>query len=49
MPLTYGMEALQELAAGGSLADVRGAVGAVLAFIAGALLVGTLTLRRRTP
>jgi ABC-2 type transport system permease protein len=49
MPLTYGMEALQTLAAGGDLGDVGGAVGAILAFIAGALLLGTLTLRRRTP
>ncbi|WP_225752897.1 ABC transporter permease [Actinotalea sp. Marseille-Q4924] len=49
MPLTYGMQALQELSAGASLADVRGAVGAVVAFIVGALVLGTLTLRRRTP
>lgn len=49
MPLTYGLEALQELAAGAGLADVRGAVGAIVAFIVGALLLGTTTLRRRTP
>ena len=49
MPLTYGMEALQTLAAGGELGDVGGAIGAILAFIVGALLLGTLTLRRRTP
>jgi ABC-2 type transport system permease protein len=49
MPLTYGMEALQDLAAGGTFGDVQGAVGAILAFIVGALLLGTLTLRRRTP
>lgn len=49
MPLTYGTQALQELAAGASLGDVRGAAGAVLAFIAGALVLGTLSLRRRTP
>jgi ABC-2 type transport system permease protein len=49
MPLTYGTEALQVLAGGGSLADVRGAVGAVVAFIVGALVLGTLTLHRRTP
>lgn len=49
MPLTYGLEALQQLAAGGDLADVRGALGVVVAFIVGALLVGATTLRRRTP
>lgn len=49
MPLTYGLEALQDLARGASLGDVGGAVGAILAFIVGALLLGTLTLRRRTP
>ncbi len=49
MPLTYGLEALQELAAGAGLADVRGALGAVVAFIVGALLIGSTTLRRRTP
>lgn len=49
MPLTYGLEALQDLARGASLGDVSGAIGAILAFIVGALLLGTLTLRRRTP
>ncbi|MBX9244589.1 ABC transporter permease [Actinotalea ferrariae] len=49
MPLTYGLEALQELAAGGGLAEVRGALVVVVAFIVGALLVGATTLRRRTP
>lgn len=48
MPLTYGLEALQDLAAGGGLADVAGAVAVIVAFIVGALLLGTLTLRRRT-
>jgi len=48
MPLTYGMDSLQTLAAGGGLGDVAGSMGAMLAFIAGALLLGTLTLRRRT-
>lgn len=48
MPLTYGLEALQQLAAGATLGDVLGAISAVVAFIAGALLLGTLTLRRRT-
>lgn len=49
MPLTYGLEALQDLAAGAGIGDVLGAIGAICAFIVGALLLGTLTLRRRTP
>nr|WP_297426832.1 ABC transporter permease [uncultured Actinotalea sp.] len=49
MPLTYGLAALDDLAAGGSLADVGGSVGAVGLFVVAALLLGTLTLRRRTP
>ena len=49
MPLTYGIDALQGLAAGGSLGDVRGSVGAVVLFIVGALVLGALSLRRRTP
>lgn len=49
MPLTYGMESLEELAVGGGIAEVQGAVGAMVAFVAGALVLGTLTLRRRTP
>lgn len=49
LPLTYGMEALQQLARGAGFADVQGAVGVVVAFIVGALVLGTLTLRRRTP
>ena len=49
MPLTYGMEALRDLAAGADLGDVQGAVGAICAFIVGALALAILTLRRRTP
>ena len=49
MPLTYGMEAQQELAAGADFAGVQGAIGVIVIFILGALLLGTLTLRRRTP
>lgn len=48
-PLTYGMEALHKVAFGAGFEEVRGAVGVVVLFIAGALLVGALTLRRRTP
>lgn len=49
LPLTYGMEALQQLAAGAGFDDVRGAVAVVVAFIVGALVLGATTLRRRTP
>jgi ABC-2 type transport system permease protein len=49
MPLTYGMEAQQNLAAGAGFAEVQGAIGVIVLFIVGALALGTLTLRRRTP
>ena len=49
LPLTYGMEALQDLAAGAGFAEVRGAIGVVVLFIVGALVLGATTLRRRTP
>jgi ABC-2 type transport system permease protein len=49
LPLTYGMEALQDLAAGGGFVDVRGAVLVIVAFIVGALVLGATTLSRRTP
>lgn len=47
-PLTYAVEAMQDLAAGGAWSDVAGAVGAILAFIVGAVVLGVATLRRRT-
>jgi ABC-2 type transport system permease protein len=47
-PLTYAVEAMQTLAAGGEWADVRGAVGAIVLFIVGAVVLGIATLRRRT-
>lgn len=49
LPLTYGMSALQDLAAGAEWAEIRGAVLVIVAFIVGALLLGAATLRRRTP
>jgi ABC-2 type transport system permease protein len=48
-PLTYGVDAMQQLAAGKSLGDVAGDVAVIVAFLAGAVVVGGLTLRRRTP
>ena len=49
MPLTYGMESQQKLAAVADFAGVQGAVGAIVVFIVGALVLGSLTLHRRTP
>ncbi|WP_258725981.1 ABC transporter permease [Cellulomonas sp. NS3] len=49
LPLTYGVDALQVLAAGGGLVDVRGDVLVLTGFILAAVLVGATTLRRRTP
>ncbi|WP_159791764.1 ABC transporter permease [Puerhibacterium puerhi] len=48
LPLTYAVEALQQLAAGEGWADVRGAVGVVVLWIVGSVVLGMLTLRRRT-
>lgn len=49
MPLTYGIESMQELALGAAWADVRGAIGAIALFVVGAIVLGVVTLRRRTP
>ncbi|GHH68664.1 ABC transporter permease [Promicromonospora soli] len=48
-PLTYAIEAMTSLAAGDEWADIRGAVGVIALFIVGAVVLGILTLRRRTP
>ncbi len=49
LPLTYGVDALQRLAAGEGFADVRGDVLVIAGFIVAAVVVGATTLRRRTP
>jgi ABC-2 type transport system permease protein len=49
LPLTYALDAMQQLAAGGGWADVRGDVAVIATFIVGVLLIGSTTLRRRTP
>jgi len=49
LPLTYGVDALQRLAAGEGFADVRGDVLVIAGFIVSAVLVGATTLRRQTP
>lgn len=48
-PLTYSIEAMQDLAAGADLGQVLRPVTATVLFIAASLALGTLTLRRRTP
>ncbi|GAA1975680.1 ABC transporter permease [Isoptericola halotolerans] len=48
-PLTYAVDAMQQLAAGGGWSDVAGAIGVTVAFIAAAIALGVVTLRRRTP
>lgn len=47
-PLTYAIEAMQALARGDEWADIQGAVGVIVLFIVGAVVLGVLTLRRRT-
>ena len=49
LPLTYGIDALQRLEVGATFADVRGDVLVIVGFIALAIVVGSTTLRRRTP
>ncbi|HWS57241.1 MAG TPA: ABC transporter permease [Actinotalea sp.] len=49
LPLTYGIEALQELVAGAGFADVRSQIAVIAAFILGALVLGATTLRRTSP
>ena len=49
LPMTYALDALVDVAGGASLIDAAGAVGVVVAFIVGALVLGSVTLRRRTP
>lgn len=48
-PLTYTVDAMNAVAAGGGWAEIRGATGAIVAFIVGALVIGIVTLPRRTP
>ncbi|MCK0117236.1 ABC-2 type transport system permease protein [Isoptericola sp. CG 20/1183] len=48
-PLTYAVDAMQQIAVGAEWADVAGSVGVTAAFIVGAVVLGIVTLRRRTP
>lgn len=49
LPLTYVVDALQQLALGATFADVVGDVLVIVGFILVAVVVGATTLRRRTP
>ena len=49
LPLTYGIDALQEVVRGAVFGDVRGDVLVIVGFIVLAVAVGAPTLRRRTP
>jgi ABC-2 type transport system permease protein len=49
LPLSYAVDAMQELAASADLGVVGRDVAVVLAFALGALALGAGTLRRRTP
>ncbi|GAB3165734.1 ABC transporter permease [Myceligenerans halotolerans] len=49
MPLTYAVDAMQNLAVGEEWEAVQGSVGVIALFIVGAVALGMLTLRRRTP
>ncbi|GAB4084513.1 ABC transporter permease [Myceligenerans cantabricum] len=48
LPLTYAVEAMQDLAMGEEWEAVQGSVGVIALFIVGAVILGILTLRRRT-
>ncbi len=48
LPLTYAVDAMQTIAAGGGWDQTRGAIGVLVLFIVGAIVLGTTTLRRRT-
>lgn len=49
LPLTYAIEALQHLSAGKGWSDIWGGLAVIVTWIASAVVVGILTLRRRTP
>ncbi|MBO0608814.1 ABC transporter permease [Myceligenerans salitolerans] len=48
LPLTYAVDAMQHLAAGEEWEGIQGSVAVIVAFIVGAVVLGVLTLRRRT-
>ena len=48
MPLTYGVQAMKDLSMSGDQGQIWYEVAVLVAFIVGAIAVGSLTLRRRT-
>ena len=48
MPLTYGVQAMKDLSITGDPAQIWSEVALLVAFIVGAIVLGSLTLRRRT-
>jgi len=48
MPLTYGVQAMKDLSMGGDPGQIWSEVVVLVAFIVGAIVLGSLTLRRRT-
>lgn len=49
LPLSYSIDAMTTVAAGGGLGDVWREVVVLVGFVVGAVIVGSLTLRRQTP
>jgi ABC-2 type transport system permease protein len=49
LPLSYAVDAMQELVGAADTATIWRQVGVVTAFAVGALALGAATLRRRTP
>jgi ABC-2 type transport system permease protein len=48
MPLTYGVQAMKDLSITGDPAQIWSEVALLVGFIVGAIVLGSLTLRRRT-
>jgi len=48
MPLTYGVQAMKDLSMSGDPGQIWSEVAVLVAFIVGAIVLGSLTLRRRT-
>lgn len=48
MPLTYGVQAMKDLSMSGDPGQIWSEVAVLVAFILGAIALGSLTLRRRT-
>ena len=49
LPLSYAVDAMKHLSSSTSTGEVWADIAVVLGFVLAALLLGTATLRRRTP